>query len=231
MKRKGMAALLLGIGALLGGCAWLVPPAPPPTPPATAPQNLAASFGTDRERITLTWSPVEGATYYEVQRGGAREGPWGTLGSANMPSLTDTVGEANEGRWFWYRVRACNAAGCGPWSEPVRGYAGRPPKPEGLWASQGDYDKQIVLTWNVMPGATYYQIFREPGPDPDCRGLCELERDVRTNFYEDQNVRAGVRYRYAIRACNGFGCSELSDPVEGCVEPCPLPFSEDEGGS
>lgn len=178
------------------------------------------------DSIALSWSPVEGATTYKVFRAESEKGPYTWI--ADVPSLShsDRVGEENQGKWYWYTVRACNAAGCGRESSPARGYAGRPPKPENIQASKGDYPNKIVIKWEEIPGATSYQLFRDPSPRPDCQGLCSLT-ETDTSYYEDVQVRVGIRYRYAVRASNRFGSSELSNTDYGCVNPCPLPFSLD----
>lgn len=225
MKRVCGAALVLSLGAALAGCAlWEQVPV---SPPAQMPGGVMASFGTYVDSIAIAWQPVEGATFYEVARAATEAGPYERAGTSTTSSFLDRVGAENQGKWFWYRVRACNAAGCGPWSEAVRGYAGRPPKPWGVQASDGTYPDMIRIEWDLVPGALYYQLFRDPSPDPNCRGLCILEEDLRTNFYEDRTARAGLRYTYAVRACNAHGCSELSETDSGCVEPCPPLLSTD----
>jgi fibronectin type 3 domain-containing protein len=224
--RKWKVFLILSLGLMLAGCGLFseLPTLPPDKPPA----SLQASCGVERDSVITSWSPVERASYYEIFRATAADGPYERLDTIEGTSFTDIVGSENQGKWYWYKVRACNAAGCGPESAPVRGYAGRPPKPEGLQATQGTYPDKIVISWNEMPGATSYQVFRDPSPQPGCQGLCVLASDVRETFYEDNQVRPGMRYRYVIRACNRFGCSELSDVVIGCVNPCPSLFSVDE---
>lgn len=224
MMRKEKVFLLLGVGLVLAGCGLL--PEQPLPPPDRAPEALQASFGAAKNTINISWSPVERASVYKIFRAESADGNFVEIGETSYTSFSDQVSE--EGKWYWYKVRACNAAGCGPDSSAARGYAGRPPKPEGLEASQDEYPDKIVISWNAMPGATYYQVFRDPSPQPGCQGLCLLADDVLSASYEDKAVRVGLRYRYAIRACNNYGCSELSDVVVGCVNPCPLPFPLDE---
>lgn len=222
MRRGWTVALALALGVVLAGCGLFEQV--PALPPAQAPAGVAASVGKRLNSIEITWQPVERATFYEIERDDTEAGPYARVGTSPVTSFQDGVSEQDQGKWFWYRVRACNAAGCGPWSDPARGYAGRPPKPENVQASDGTHRSIIRIEWDSVPGALYYQLFRDPSPDPNCRGLCPLADDLRANYYEDHNVRAGVRYTYAVRACNMHGCSELSDKDSGCVEPCPVPL-------
>ncbi len=222
--RKRKVFLLLGLGLVLAGCGLL--PEQPLLPPDRAPEGLQPSFGTAKNAIELSWSPVERASLYKVFRAESADGDFVEVGQTSSTSYRDQVSE--EGKWYWYKVRACNSAGCGPYSTAVRGYAGRPPAPEGVQASRGTYTDKILISWDPMPGATHYQVFRDPSPQPGCQGLCLLADDVRTDHYEDATARVGIRYSYAIRACNKHGCSELSDVVTGCLNPCPPLFALDE---
>lgn len=224
MRRRWAALLGIALGAALAGCNLVAPPPPPPA----APRGLTASLGTHPDRIVLTWEAVEGAATYEVQRAEEPDaGAYRTVGTVAVPSFSDPVGRENEGKWFWYRVRACNAGGCSPWTREVRGYAGRPPEPPALLqASDGTHPDRVVLTWDPVPGATYYQVYRDPSPQPNCQGFCFLG-EASAPSYADAQVRAGMRYRYAVRACNAHGCSALSAPDMGCVEPCPPLFAPD----
>lgn len=104
-------------------------------------------------------------------------------------------------------------------------YADRPPAPSFLSASDGDHPDKIVVEWEEIPGASEYQVFGDP--ISDCSGLCYLD-SVGTHRYEDEKVRPGLRYRYAVRAGDDWGYSNLSPEDTGCVSPCPLPFSFDE---
>lgn len=210
-------------GMILAGCGLLEQP--PLFPPSSPPADLAASFGEGESKIILTWRAVEGASFYEIARAQAPDGEYQLIGTTSSTSFVD---EVEEGKWYWYRVRACNAAGRGPWSEPARGYAGHPPAPQNVQASDGVYPDKIVVAWEAIPGASYYQLFRDPGASQNCQGLCYL-KEVEGPPYEDREVRVGLIYRYAVRACNGHGCSELSPTDTGCVQPCPTPFSADEG--
>jgi hypothetical protein len=81
----------------------------------------------------MTWDAVPGAERYELQRETVSTGSLVDVGAvpARIPA---EEGEVDGPRFWWfgrdsvmpragtlyrYRIRACNAAGCGPWNDPV----------------------------------------------------------------------------------------------------------------
>ena len=207
-------SLLLVAGALLllAGCSWLLLP---PEPPTEAPV-VNASTGEVETGIRLTWEAVELATFYRIFRYEAEEGDYGQIGETRITGYVDDVGLGNTGRWYWYKVAACNEAGCGPLSDPVRGYAGKPPAPTGVQASDGDYNDRIVIVWEPVPGATEYDVVRDrvrEGTYPT------LVASVKEPPAVDE-VPFASWYWYRVRAKNGFGFSSLSEADSGCTSPC-----------
>ena len=67
------------------------------------------------DRDEVTWTEVEGATYYEVYRAG----DWLTAVSAplTISSHTDLGRSFNLSFGTYYQVRACNKSGCSPLSQ------------------------------------------------------------------------------------------------------------------
>ena len=127
------------------------------------------------------------------------------------------------GTLYWYRVQACNDAGCSELSEPVAGYAGYPPAPTAVQASDGASPDRIVINWDPVPGATGYQVFRDTAENGTYNTFVG---ETASASVEDTRVSAGIRYWYRVRACNGWGCSPLSPARDsGCVAPCPVPGS------
>ncbi|MGQ9699867.1 MAG: fibronectin type III domain-containing protein [Candidatus Bipolaricaulaceae bacterium] len=221
--RSWRLIVLGGLGLVLIGCDLIRLPSL--LPPTEAPKNLSASFGTVRAQIELRWQAVEGAERYEIYRAKAQDGEYHLVGNSTTTTFSDLVGEENQGKWYWYRVRACNAAGCGPESEAVRGYAGRPPAPENINASQGSFPDKIRVSWDPMPGAQYYQVFRDTAKN-GIYNACVAD-SVTENSWFDENVLPATWYYYKIRACNSFGCSELSQAASGYCGLRPIPFAED----
>jgi hypothetical protein len=92
-----------------------------PWPPAVAPTILTVT--TNYGQITLTWSPVAGATSYNVQRS-TSSGSETTITNITGTSYTDTT--VFNGQTYYYVVSAVNAGGEGPPSNEV---SARPPLP------------------------------------------------------------------------------------------------------
>lgn len=82
------------------------------SPPTSAP-SLSASptMVYFPSSFTVSWSSVSGAATYQLQQK-KNSGSWSTVQDSSSRSKTIQV---NAGQYS-YRVRACNAAGCGPYS-------------------------------------------------------------------------------------------------------------------
>ncbi|MEN3009751.1 MAG: hypothetical protein ABDI20_01995 [Candidatus Bipolaricaulaceae bacterium] len=181
-------------------------PGVPPTP-----TGLSASQGTFTDRVRLTWQAAQGATSYEVYRAPAEAGPYALLATVTTPTHDDTQVEA--GKVYWYKVRACSAAGCSALSAAVSGYAALAtlPAPQNVQASDGTEPGKVVVTWQAVQGATHYLVYRALSQDGDYTHLAT----VAATTYEDADVEPGKTYWYRVRACNAQGCSVLSDPDSG----------------
>ncbi|MCD5409039.1 hypothetical protein LR090_07510 [Candidatus Bipolaricaulota bacterium] len=169
----------------------------------------------------MSWGAVEGAESYQVYRAPAQDGEYQLIGSADSTTYYDRPSEGHPlfmGTIYWYRVQACNAAGCSDLSPPAAGY---PPPPEGIQATDGEYPDRIVISWTPVPGATSYQVYRDTARNGTYNTFVG---EAASASVEDANVSAGIRYWYRVKACNKFGCSSLSEERDsGCVEPCPVP--------
>jgi fibronectin type 3 domain-containing protein len=203
---------LLTAGIVLAGCD-LLNPIGPTQPPDLAPTGVTASTGQFEDQVRITWLPVERATSYRVFRAPTRDGDYQLLGSESSLVYTDQVGTENQGRLYWYKVEACNSVGCGPHSVAVSGYAGYPPAPTNVRAST-TYGDKIVVSWDPVPGATYYQVYRERNPDQGFTIVPGGDNVVSASF-DDTTATPGTWYWYRVKACHANGCSALSQPASG----------------
>lgn len=214
--RKARALLVLLVtGIVLGGCGLL--DLLPPLPPDQAPSGVTASLGQFEHRIQVSWAAVERATTYKVSRAESSAGPFQALATPVTTPLDDLGVE--QGRLYWYKVQACNETGCGPESAAVVGYAGYPPAPANVQASD-DFSDKIVITWDPIPGATHYQVHRDTisgGTFPWFVGQST------GNQIEDTTASAGRTYWYVVKACRTDppACGHLSPADSGCRAPCP----------
>ena len=107
----------------------------------------------------VAWSPVQGATRYEVQIASSSNGPWFRLGYSNRSNLTF------EGSYYgtrWLRVRALAPARVpGAWSAVfgvnITAPAAPPPTPS-LSIAAGTDGTSLVVSIGAISGATSYQI-------------------------------------------------------------------------
>lgn len=207
----GRVLALLAAGIVLAGCD-LLNSIGPIQPPDEAPTGVTASTGQFEDRIRITWLPVERATSYRMFRANSRDGEYQLLGSESSLAYTDMVGTANQGRMYWYRIEACNAAGCSAKSAPAPGYAGYPPPPTNVRATDRTYPDKIVISWDPVPGATSYQVFRDRSPDGTFPTMVD---QVEATSLEDTTATVGLTYWYRVRACHTTGCGALSQPASG----------------
>lgn len=204
--------VLLAAGIVLAGCD-LLNPIGPALPPDRAPTGVTASTGQFEDLVQVTWLAMERATSYRVFRADTREGDYQLLGSESSLVYADRVGTENQGRLYWYKVEACNSVGCSAKSTAAAGYAGYPPAPTNVRAST-TYGDKIVVTWDPVPGATYYQVYREQNPAQGFTIVPGGNNVVSTSF-DDTTATAGTWYWYRVKACHATGCSALSQPASG----------------
>jgi len=196
-----------------------------------APQNVQASDGTYSDRVRITWSAVSGAARYEVWRALTREGEYELLRDVTATSYDDT--QVTAGTVYWYKVRAWNALGYGPFSEPDSGYASAaggggggggalPGQVQNVQASDGTYLDRIRVTWSPVSGAKTYRVyFSETGVASDFYQIAEVPSG--TTAYDDTRAQLMVRlqktnvddvmcqsYWYAVSAWNDAGEGPLS---------------------
>lgn len=214
VRSRWWGLVLAAMGLALTGCGLL--DLLPELPPDQAPTEVTASMGQFEDRIEISWTAVAGATTYRVFRAESAEATGILIGETLSPVYSDPMGEANWGHLYWYEVAACNSAGCGPRSHSVPGYAGYPPAPTGVQAS-GNYTDRIVVTWDPVPGATYYQVYRDLDPDG---GFEIVANNVTATSFDDRTAVPGIWYYYRVRACHVMAshatvCSALSQSASG----------------
>lgn len=98
---------------------------------------------------------------------------------------------------------------------------GLPAKPTGLSATKGTYTDRVEVTWNSVPGATSYDLFKNTtntAPVSPVTSIPGQSLGIR-----DFVATPGVTYWYWVRAVNGTGAGPLSDSDYGFRPAPPTP--------
>ncbi|MCE7032886.1 hypothetical protein LY625_09725 [Lysobacter sp. GX 14042] len=169
------------------------PPSAPPalTVPAT---NSSGSY-------TVSWTAVSGATKYQLQE---------RLAGGSFATIHDASGasKAISGKatgTYEYRIRACNAAGCGGYSAGKSTAVTRPPtSAPTLTAPTSNTTGSYTVSWAAVSGATRYQLQERPAG-----GSFATIHDA-SGTSKGVSGKATGTYEYRIRACNAGGCGSYS---------------------
>jgi hypothetical protein len=87
------------------------------------------------------------------------------------------------------------------------------PHPSNLHASNGGDQDSIIITWDPVPSASYYDLYRSLVPGTERYFLTQT-----TNLhYADNEVGLWDEFQYWVRACNPGGCSPFSHVSTGRI--------------
>lgn len=189
-----------------GGCsAWstarsvLVTIAPTAAPALTAPAS--SSTGS----YTVSWTSVVDATYYELEQ---RKDAGAWVGIHETAATSRPISGLSNGV-YGYRVRGCNATGCGPYSAVQNttvtlAALGQPVLTGSTGVPRGE---PFTLNWTVVSGATQYVLRRNRNG-----GVYSIVYDGPGNSLTQTIAMLGS-YTYNVTACNASGCGPASANV------------------
>ena len=78
---------------------------------------MSASDGTNENFVTVSWSKVEAATKYEIQRCLDKTGLNCEIVAQNVTGLSRNISGGDAGKIYQFRIRACNDESCSGWTE------------------------------------------------------------------------------------------------------------------
>ncbi|MCY3897172.1 MAG: fibronectin type III domain-containing protein [Caldilineaceae bacterium] len=182
------------------------------TPMSTVP-GIPAGLGvtsTGPTEITLSWTAVDGAASYQLQRR-TNGGAWGSpMDAGSGTSYTDM--DLAPSTTYDYEVRAVNAAGNSGWSGVVTSATTAPEAPDAVsdLDAMASADK-ITLTWSMPDGngaaISGYEI-EVSDDDSSWSDLATLAATATS--YEHMNLGPGTMKYYRISAMNSVGTSAWS---------------------
>jgi len=189
-----------------------------PTPVAPV---IVATNGDYDDKISLSWNSVEHASDYIVYRGSTQ------IAVVSGTTYDDNDTSVSSCTAYTYRVKARTMFGDeSAFSNSDIGYK-KLQKPNGLLATDSEYTGKIRVSWNSVPNALNYTLYRS---------LLRTEASmiplvtVSSAFYDDTNTDLvyGITYYYAVKAnCVCASCStngetsEFSDIDSGILRNMP----------
>lgn len=149
----------------------------------------------DNYNILLKWAGVPDAVGYQVEADGEvySVGKELSFKHMNLPPNSRHV----------YRVRTLNSKGYGPWSERVSLKTTKSPLPDLL--NDGKYtvtatDQSIILTWDIVPNASRYEIRYNGGHIID---------NGESNFCIRGSLKPDTQYDFTIAAIDDYDNSRV----------------------
>jgi hypothetical protein len=176
-----------GTGATSGNCVAIVAPT----------RLVATPLGNQTNAVTVSWSPVAGATGYRLYWGYGASG--GALSAFPGPITSTAISDTRDwGSTFHYVVTAVNGAFESA-SSNVAAMTMYPAAPTGVTATGGI--GQVTVSWAASNGATRYQVYRVDGASYVLGATTTGTSQVFTG------LASQTTYSYAVDAWNATGGS------------------------
>jgi TolB-like protein len=90
----------------------------------------------------------------------------------------------------------------------------RIPVPRNVKASAGDFSNRIKVSWEEVPEAEKYEIFRAENKGAEYENI----DTTKSNSFDDEDAKAGITYYYKIKVKTESGLSEFSETAIGSVK-------------
>jgi hypothetical protein len=197
-------------------------------PPAAAPGNFSAT-AVSSSQINLSWSDVAGEAGFKVERSPDGSTGWTQIGTTAAGVLTYSDTGLTASTTYYYRVRATNSGGDGPYSAVASATTlapSTPGAPASLTATVIS-SHQINLSWPDVSGEAGFKVERSPDGATGWAQIGTTASGVLS--YSDTGLSPGTAYYYRVRATNAAGDGPYS-PVAGATTTAAL-FADDFSGS
>lgn len=178
------------------------------------PKNLEADKGKSKENISIKWERHNSATSYILYRSESDDyasmAPVKTL-YGNQTSYKFQISEADQGKEFYFAVKAVNSNGNeSEFSNVAMGYSlkeGAPVPPDNLKVTNGNANstKELSLSWTPISFSesgdyTYsYSIFRTSSEDSTFTSVKTNINATETTCTDSEDLKPNVTYYYYIQ--------------------------------
>ena len=183
--------------------------------------NLHFIVSVSRDGILrISWDAVVGASYYRVYHNTTNDKNTATAITEWQAELLAEHNKAQPGANYYWIVGAIQASGekqgvFSPSKQIIRTVSLT--APENVKARLGESKEMVIITWDRVDGASFYQVYR--GTDDDPAGAVPIgdwRQDV--SGYEDKTGDPDRIYYYWVKAAvsnAGASASEFSRPAQG----------------
>lgn len=173
-----------------------------PAIPAAAP-SLSVASNSSSGSYAVSWTSVGGAVNYGLQER-LNGGNWQTVQYAATNGY-NASGKTNGS--YSYRVQACNATGCGPWSATGTITVAIPTAPVTapvLTVPSSSATGAYALSWSTVSTASSYQLQQQVNG-----GSWSIVQSATATSWSTSGKGSGT-YGYEVQACNAVGCGPWS---------------------
>ena len=175
------------------------------------PPNMEAA-GISQTEIRLTWDAVPGAVGYQVYRGSGAYSNYTLINNSAVNSYTDTGFSPNTTNY--YRVSTRDINGESEQSNALRASTLPVPVPTGVSAAPLE-GGTIYISWNSVPGATAYNIYRAAQSSDSQFRFIET---VTSSYYNDIGRTAGYTFYYRVSTVMGSWEGAQSQPASATAK-------------
>ncbi len=184
-------------------------------PPGT-PVGVQASDGAFTNKIEISWPSVYYASSYRLFRSlnDSTDSLVNISGTISSPGFIDSA--VVLGTTYYYRVQAGNEHGWSSLSSPDTGYISVLPAPANVMASQAAFDDKIAVSWDPVPGASLYQVFRALSNSVDAAS--PFSPEINSTSFDDTNALIDLHYFYWVKAGFNGDWSGFSLSAEGYLK-------------
>ncbi|WP_369926225.1 hypothetical protein [Xanthomonas sp. NCPPB 2632] len=166
-------------------------------PPAPASISVPAN---STGAVAVSWPATTYATSYQVDH--STNGNWANVWSGT--STSTTVNEGTSGNWS-YRVRACNANGCGGYATSGGVIVMRPPGTPTITGGGTSNTGAYTISWSTVSDATSYNL----GESVNGSGFQRVQWNASTSW--STSGRGNGTYAYQVQGCNDLSCGPWSN--------------------
>ncbi len=155
--------------------------------PTVTLSNVASSG-----KIKVSWTKVDGAAKYQVQRATSKTGTYSVVKTTTSLSWTDT--NTTAGKTYYYKVRAVHSNTNA--NSAYTGYKSRMCDLKAPVVSITTSSGKPKVSWAGITGATKYQIYRSTSKT----GTYKVVKTTTAKYWKDTTAKKGKTYYYKVVA-------------------------------